>query len=47
MVIFANVRNRASRKIKMVRLSVGLEDHIILSNSTYNLIKQNGIGFVV
>jgi len=43
--IFANVRNRASSKIKLVRPSVELEDRVILWNNIYNLIEQKGIEF--
>jgi len=46
MVIFASVRNRASSKIKTVRPSVELEDHVILQNNIYNLMEQKGIEFV-
>ena len=40
--IFASVRNRASSKIKLVKPSVKLEDHVILSNNTHYLIEQKG-----
>jgi len=43
MAIFESVRNCASSKIKTIRPSIELEDHVILSNNTYNLTEQKDI----
>jgi hypothetical protein len=40
MAIFESVQSCASSKIKTTRPSIKLEDHVILSNNTYNLTEQ-------